>query len=382
MKKTPARGRSHLANSRRRYCLPMTLGPRTRDHTPLTVGLIGLGVIGRVHREVLRRDPRFSLTFIADGRAAALPAADEDHVVRYDGLDAALRAIESGELTAPDLFVLATPTPAHLDHVARVLSRTDARVLCEKPLTSSVPDLERFEDEHRDADSRLAVVNHFGFSPEVTWGVELATSGQWGPPRTFTCSFNDPYVVKSPAERATYVSSWIDSGPNQLAVLRRFTTEVAVVAHSTDGDGARSVTQITHHGGTGFLASNWCTGSSSKQTFLQWDSGRELVLDHTAMTGIALEADRPVEHFGNDGSVDRKVAHYAAMYDAFLTGQAPDLLSLGFAREIAQVLHSAAGRRRHRCPLGARLTSRRSCGRPAVPGAWRRADGNSRQCSG
>lgn len=59
------------------------------------------------------------------------------------------------------------------------------------------------------------------------------------------------------------------------------------------------------------------------------------------MTGIALEADRPVEHFGNDGAVDRKSAHYTALYDALLTGSAPELLTPGYAREIAEVLDGA-----------------------------------------
>jgi predicted dehydrogenase len=309
-----------------------------RGDGPVAVGLVGLGVIGQVHQEVLRRESRVSLTF-----AAALPAPGDAGVQglrRYDALEDALRAIETGQLRSPDLVVLATPTPQHLDHVAEVLARTDAAVLCEKPLTSDTDALDRFDRDFPEAITRLAVVNHFGFSPEVTWGAEVASTRGWGPPSTATASFNDPYVLKSPEQRAGYVSSWVDSGPNQLAVLRRFTGRPTVLQHASDSGGARSVTRTEHEGGTATLVSNWLTGSSSKQTLLRWEAGHELVLDHTAMTGLALEASRPLEQLGNDGTVDRKIAHYTAMYDALLSG-ATELLSVAFAREVAAVLHTA-----------------------------------------
>lgn len=213
------------------YGLRMSLVRLSRRRPPLTVGLVGCGVIGRVHLEVLRADPRVSIAFVADRRLAASSSehGGESGLPRYDDLDAALRAVEAGDVPSPDLFVLATPTPVHLEHASEVLSRTGADVFCEKPLTSSVADLDRFERDHPDAMSRLAVVNHFAFSPEVSWGAGVAAGRGWGPPAHVLASFNDPYVRKTEAERASYVSSWIDSGPNQISVLRRFTDDIAVV---------------------------------------------------------------------------------------------------------------------------------------------------------
>ena len=40
-----------------------------------TVGLVGLGVIGRVHLDVLTADPRVTLAFVADPRAGTHPAS-------------------------------------------------------------------------------------------------------------------------------------------------------------------------------------------------------------------------------------------------------------------------------------------------------------------
>jgi hypothetical protein len=146
----------------------------------------------------------------------------------------------------------------------------------------------------------------------------------------------------APARRASYVSTWVDSGPNQLGLLERFVSGCEVRAHSAAPDGSRSVTRIGFETGAGVLSANWHTGDSSKQTSMRWVDGREVLLDHTAMTGLALEHGAPVEHLGHDGTVDRKTAHYRAMYDTYLRDRDHPLLSLAHARTAAAVLRQAA----------------------------------------
>ena len=307
-----------------------------------TVGLVGLGVIGRVHLDVLTADPRVTLAFVADPRAGTHPeSARRDTCGHYKDLSAALSAVESGEVPAPDVVVLATPTTTHLDLASDVLDRTTSTVLSEKPLTGDAERLRAFERRHRGAASRVHVVNHFAFSPEVEWAARLVDARGWGSPSTVLSTFNDPYVTKSSADRSTYVSSWIDSGPNQLGLLARFLSGCDVRSHSAYDDGTRSITEISYVGGSGILCSNWHTGDSSKQTSLRWRGGRELLLDHTAMSGLAVDAGRPAAHFGHDGLVDRKTAHYAAMYDAYLVEPDSDVFSLSFARSTAALLHQA-----------------------------------------
>jgi predicted dehydrogenase len=215
-------------------------------------------------------------------------------------------------------------------------------VLSEKPLTGDAEELAAFERRHADASERVRVVNHFAFSPEVEWAVHQVAQRGLSEPTTVLCTFNDPYVMKSAAERSTYVSSWIDSGPNQLGLLARFVSSCVVRTHTTAPDGMRSITQLDHEGGSVVLVTNWMTGDSSKQTFLRWGDGLEIHLDHTAMTGVCLERGTPVAHFGSTGTTARKTAHYAAMYDRYLTDPSSHLLSLAFARTTAALLHSAS----------------------------------------
>jgi hypothetical protein len=313
------------------------------DHAerPITVGLVGLGIIGRIHLDVLIRHPRASVTFIADPAIQDRERPTSHGVQRISDLSAALDHIERGFLAEPDLIVLATPTSEHLIMAAEVLSRTNATVLSEKPLSASVDALARFERDHPLADRRLHVVNHFAFSPEVEWAAAHVAQHGWGSPQRALSTFNDPYVKKSEGQRDTYVSSWVDSAPNQLGLLARFASGFSTRCH-TSADAMRSITEIDFDGGSAVLLSNWMTGDSSKQTSLRWTGGRELLLDHTAMTGLALMDARPGAHFGNDGALDRKTAHYSAMYNHLLTVQATPLLSMDLARSIAGVLHAGA----------------------------------------
>ena len=106
-------------------------------------------------------------------------------------------------------------------------------------------------------------------------------------------------------------------------------------------DGTRSATQVEFASGSGTLVSNWHTGASSKQTTLRWADGREVWLDHTAMTCVAMEGGTAVAHLGNEATLDRKDAHYQAMYRAYFDDVDHVLLSPGFARVVAHLLRQA-----------------------------------------
>ena len=170
------------------------------DTGPLTVGLLGLGVIGQVHLRTLAARADATIVLTADPSATARETAG---VLAYDGLDAVLADLRSGRVEEPDLFVLATPTSTHLDLVERLLDHTGADVLSEKPLTEDPVALDALE-ARGDAAARVRVVNHFAFSPEVGWGVGLVAARGWGEPADVVSTFNDPYVsMARPGARAT-----------------------------------------------------------------------------------------------------------------------------------------------------------------------------------
>ena len=96
------------------------------DTGPLTVGLLGLGVIGQVHLRTLAARADATVVLAVDPSPTARETAGTP---AYDGLDAVLGDLRSGLVEEPDLFVLATPTSTHLDLVERLLGHTDAEVL-------------------------------------------------------------------------------------------------------------------------------------------------------------------------------------------------------------------------------------------------------------
>jgi len=301
----------------------------------LRAGIVGVGVIGAVHLDVLRAFPEVTVDFVVDPR----PVTD----ARRQGVPQAetlLTALESAP--APDLVVVATPTDSHLELVGEALKHTQALVVSEKPLTRDLAQLRSFEHQHADGMARIRVVNHFAFSPEIEWAVRLITAEGWGTPRRVLSNFNDPYILKTAEQLASYVSPWVDSGANQVSMLSRICHGWVIRGQQVDASGLRVVTELDFVGGEATLVANWWTGDSSKQTTLHWPTGAEIHLDHTAMTGFAVVDGTVVHHVGHDGAMTRKAAHYTAMYRALLDGLDRDLLGVELARSVAGVLEAGA----------------------------------------
>ncbi len=280
--------------------------------------------------------PDLTVAFGVDPRPSEL--AERHELPQYASLAEGLASSEP-----LDLVVVATPTDSHVALVEEALSSTSALVLSEKPLTRMPSQLDQLVRDVPDAEARLRVAHHFAFSPEVLWAER--TSQAWsarGVPRRIVSVFNDPYIAKSPLERDSYVNSWVDSGPNQVTMLRRFVAGFAVVLHAQDAAGLRAATQLTYDGGEAYLVSNWLTRDSSKHTTLSYADGSEIHMDHTSMTGLALASSGEIEHFGNDGRTDRKVAHYSALYECLLGKGPHDLIGLPAAAETTALLAAAA----------------------------------------
>ena len=263
-----------------------------------------------------------------------------DVLPHFRDLDAAFAAG-----TEPDVVVMATPTPTHVGIVSDLLARCDATILSEKPLATTAAEIRELEDAHgRDhVAGRLRVAHHFAFSPEVEWARRLVRRHpEWGAPSTIHSVFNDAYAGLPDAQRAGYVSTWVDSGPNQLSVVAAFAGGWRVVDHDDARD--RAVTVLDHAGGRTVLSSNWLAADTSKQTTLRFDdSGVELRIDHTSMTAMVLNGDDVVEHVGYTGTASRKAAHYQGVYRALREDPADHRLGVDLAAEIATVLEAGPG---------------------------------------
>ena len=295
--------------------------------------LVGLGTIARTHREALAAEPGFELVGGVD------PNPSHDALAIYGDLDEAFAAGVD-----PDLVVVATPTPTHVAIVSDLLGRCDATVLSEKPLATTAAEIAGLErlHGHDHVIGRLRVAHHFAFSPEVEWARRLvADHAEWGAPTRILSVFNDAYAGLPASQRAGYVSTWVDSGPNQLSVVAAFARGWRVVSHDDALD--RAVTTLDHDGGRTTLSSNWRAADTSKQTMLRFDEADvEVRIDHTSMTAVVLRSGEVAEHVGYTGAAGRKLAHYRGLYRVLRDHPADHRLSVGLATDIAATLEAGS----------------------------------------
>ena len=143
------------------------------------------------------------------------------------------------------------------------------------------------------------------------------------------------------ARRASLVSSFVDSAPNQLSVASAFTSGWRVLSHADQG--TRAVTVLGHDGGRTVLSSNWLAGDTSKHTTLEFlDGGVRVEVEHSSMTVLVIEGDRVTGHTAYADTVERKQAHYLGLYDALLHRPDDPRLGVGLALRIARLLEEAA----------------------------------------
>ncbi|KRV46935.1 hypothetical protein AQ490_09185 [Wenjunlia vitaminophila] len=306
------------------------------------VGLVGLGIIAETHLEVLADLPRVDLDFTVDPYVAEPPAFRDRKPPHYKNL------VDALDDHQPDLIVLATPTTMHAVLAAEALAHSGARVLVEKPLVhdlDSLHHLSSLRDTER-VDERLFVAHHFAFSPEVRWAAELIDRHpEWGPVTALTSAFYDPYVLRGEQAFTSYVSSWMDSGVNQLSVLARFVEPIALTSAQFRDEGASAWCTCAYRSrgaeGIARLRTSWLTGSSSKETALAFGrSGVDLWIDHTAMTGFAAQGNQLLATHGHDGRTPRKIAHYRPLYESLLSTRPDPVLSFDTAVTITEIHHA------------------------------------------
>ncbi|WP_169983776.1 MULTISPECIES: Gfo/Idh/MocA family protein [unclassified Microbispora] len=306
------------------------------------VGFVGLGITSRSHFAVLEQRPEVALEFTVDPKVTEPPAFRETTPAHYPDLDEALDAHQ------PDLLVIATPTRTHLDLTVRALTLSSATVLVEKPLVHDLAALARLRelDGKTDVRGRVFTAHHFAFAPEVRWAAEqIAGHPEWGPITRVTSAFYDPYVLRGEQAFASYVSSWTDSGVNQLSMLARFAEPAALTSlrEMDGGASAWATCEFRSRGRTGLasLRSSWLTGESSKGTTLTLgETDVEVVIDHTANTGFAAQAGTLLAAYGHDGRTPRKTARHRPLYESLLSGAPDPVLGFDTTAKITELHHS------------------------------------------
>lgn len=125
---------------------------------PVRIGVIGLGGMGRVHVENLRKCEHAQLVAFADVNSAGAEALaaeiDEQDGLKIPVFDDHEGLVKSGLAEA---VLIATPHPAHLQAAVSAFQE-GLHVLCEKPLTERVGTADRIITAAADAGTVFAVM--------------------------------------------------------------------------------------------------------------------------------------------------------------------------------------------------------------------------------
>ncbi len=140
-----------------------------REDTPLNIGIIGGGFMGRRHAEIMRSMPEYTLAGVADPFSTTL--ADEYGTHAFSDHR---QLLESGL----DAVIIANPNDAH---VSTALDAHDAGVaaLIEKPVATSLSELRPLLDASKTG-SPLLVGQHRRHHPAIAQARGLIDSGAIG----------------------------------------------------------------------------------------------------------------------------------------------------------------------------------------------------------
>lgn len=281
------------------------------------VAVVGLGAIARIQLEALTNLSAVDVTAGVDIRAGATLTFRGRPRPVYTSVDELLAAHEMDDI------IVATPTSSHAEVCQRIAALdTRARILCEKPLAITEDGVDHLLEIGAMRPGGLEVLYHFRHAPEVRWAAAHLTelARRHGGVVHAVCSFLDPYITLASTARATYVSSWLDSGINALSVLDLL-VDLREVTAFTPVHGMFESHQATIEfrsgstGGVGHVLTSWHAGQSSKQSQLRFEDGATLTMDHTAMVAwVARAGDAPAGSGAPQG-MSRQMAHYSAMFE-------------------------------------------------------------------
>jgi len=297
----------------------------------LGVALVGLGRIGRIHLQAMRRVRGFRLHSVCDvdPRVKSLVPST---VPFYSSVSNLLALSDR-----PAVAVVATPNPLHYS-LARQLIEENIHVLVEKPATYQIAELESLYDIADKHNVTVGVAFHAFFGNEVEWFVQHYNNeleASLGVVSGFNCFVSDSDPTTPLQQRRVHSgNSWLDDGVNALSVLGRLFDPERLVISNTIGlsssassheDFSYSVVRTCDGQNpqpvTGTIFTSWSNGVNHKWTDLYFgETSSILRLDHSYEKVEVLDCHGVHQTLADcSGPHSRMVNHYIGVYRDWLS---------------------------------------------------------------
>ena len=140
---------------------------------PIKLAIIGAGLIGRKHMELVSASTDCTLVAVCDADPARAATAEEFGVPFYQNLGALLSE------GAPQGAIIATPTDRHAT-VGMVCAEHGVHVLVEKPITASVAEAKQFLNVAERCGVQVLVGHHRRHNPLVQGARAIVQHGELG----------------------------------------------------------------------------------------------------------------------------------------------------------------------------------------------------------
>ncbi len=204
-------------------------------NSPVSVGLIGLGLISHIHEEAYRRRRDVVIEAVSDSDHGLLARRGSQMRVRQQFPDYRYM-LENSNIEIIDVM---TPHYLHAQCVIDAL-KTGHTVICEKPLATTVDDIDRMEEAVRKYKRKIYIKQYLRHSLAYQKAHQLIVKGKIGTPYFVQCTFTtnsmhdytNPHTWKGNIREAGG-GILIDVGVHMLDLLiDMFGLPVATYAHT------------------------------------------------------------------------------------------------------------------------------------------------------
>jgi len=204
--------------------------------TPVRIGIIGTGNIGKAYASAIQRSPTVALVAVCDmDDTKSRSVASETGATAFGSHEALAESEEC------DAVIVATPPDTHAGIAIDCLT-SGIDVLCEKPFTLNIESAHDMVKVATREGRLLAMASKFRYVPDIAQARELIHSGAVGDPTVVDVTFASPVDMTDRWNSVPAISGGgvlIDNGTHAVDIVRYLVgpiTRVGAMAGRAVGD--------------------------------------------------------------------------------------------------------------------------------------------------